>query len=151
MTKQQENGMAIITAAVIIALLFLSSCATKKTVTEYITIHDTLTTYRTDTIRDVKYLHHTDTVTNREVHTYTINDVGDTVKEIHHYHDTEKVIIVDSTDRYRAVVDSLQRIVDAKAEKTTVKVRQTVPWWEKGTFLAIVFFVCIAILKSRTK
>lgn len=142
--------MAIITVAVIIALLFLSSCANKKTVTEYITIHDTLTTYRTDTIRDVKYLHHTDTVTNREVHTYTINDLGDTVKEIHHYHDTEKVIIVDSTDRYRAVVDSLQRIVDAKSEKTTVKVKQSIPLWEKGVFLAIVFFVCIAVLKSKT-
>jgi hypothetical protein len=150
MTKQQENGMAIITVAVIIVLLFLSSCSTKKTVTEYITIHDTLTTYRTDTIRDVKYLHHTDTVTNKEVHTYTINGVGDTVKEIHHYHDTEKVIIVDSTDRYRAIVDSLQRIVDAKAEKTTVKVKQSIPLWEKGVFLAIVFFVCIAVLKSKT-
>lgn len=142
--------MAIITVAVIIVLLFLSSCANKKTVTEYITIHDTLTTYRTDTIRDVKYLHHTDTVTNKEVHTYTINDVGDTVKEIHHYHDTEKVIIVDSTDRYRAIVDSLQRIVDAKSEKTTVKVKQNIPFWEKGLFLAIVFFVCIAVLKSKT-
>lgn len=150
MTKQQENGMAIITAAVIIVLLFFSSCANKKTVTEYITIHDTLTTFRTDTIRDVKYLHHTDTVTNREVHTYTINDVGDTVKEIHHYHDTEKVIIVDSTDRYRAKVDSLQRIVDASHEKTTVKVKQNIPFWEKGLFLAIVFFVCIAVLKSKT-
>lgn len=149
MTKKQENGMAIIAIAVILLLLFLSSCSTSKTVTEYVTIHDTITTLRTDTLREVKYQHHTDTVTNTESHFYTLNNVGDTVREVHYFHNTEKVVYVDSTERYRAVVDSLRAIIDKKAEKT-VK-RTAVPLWQKATFLLAVFMLFILILKSRTK
>ena len=150
MTRKQETGIAVIAIAAILLLLFLSSCSTTKTVTEYVTIHDTLTTYRTDTIRDVKYLHHTDTVTNTESHFYTLNNVGDTVREVHYFHNTEKVVYVDSTERYRAVVDSLRAVIDQRAEKTKIK-RPAVPLWQKATFLLAVFLLCVLILKSRTK
>lgn len=150
MTKKQENGMAIIAIAAILLLLFLSSCSTSKTVTEYIYVHDTLTVSHSDTIRDVKYLHQTDTVTNTESHFYTLNNVGDTVREVHYFHNTEKVVYVDSTERYRAVVDSLRSVIDQRKQKTTVK-RTAVPLWKKATFLLAVFMLCILILKSRTK
>lgn len=149
-TKKQETGMAITVIAVILLLLFLCSCSTKKSVTEYIYVHDTLTTYRTDTIRDVKYLHHTDTVTNTESHFYTLNNVGDTVREVHYFHNTEKVFYVDSTERYRAVVDSLRAIIDKRTEKTKIK-RPAVPIWQKTIFLLAVFLLCVLILKSRNK
>ena len=84
------------------------------------------------------------------MHTYTLNNVGDTIKEIHHYINTEKVVVVDSTERYKAKVDSLQRLVDKKAEKVTVKEKPAIPMWEKLVFVGIVFLVCIAVLKSRS-
>lgn len=136
-TRQQETGMVVIVAVVILLLLWLTSCSTKKVVTEYVTVHDTLTVHKSDTIRDVVYKTHTDTVTNTEVHTYTLNNIGDTVKEIHHYHNTEKVIVVDSTDRYRATVDSLRAVLKSQESKKEVK-RTTRPrWWEYVIFVAL--------------
>ena len=152
LTNREETRMCITAITAILILLLLSllcGCKARKVVTEYVVSHDTVMTYRKDTIRDVKYLHHTDTVTNKEVHTYTINDVGDTLKEIHHYHDTEKVIIVDSTDRYRAVVDSLQRIVDSQKEKKVEVTKMKVPM--KWVAFILVTVLAIIVLVTRDK
>lgn len=141
-TRQQETGMAVIVAVVIILLLWLTSCSTKKVVTEYVAVHDTLIVHKSDTVRDVVYKTHTDTVTNKEVHTYTLNNVGDTVKEVHHYHNTEKVIVVDSTNRYRATVDSLRAILDARESVKEVKVSNRPRWWE---YIVLVVFCVLWI------
>lgn len=143
MTRQQETGMAIIGAAVMIIfviLLTMCSCATKKVVEERVYVHDTVTVHKSDTVVDVVYKTHTDTVTNTEVHTYTLNNVGDTVKEIHHYHNTEKVIVVDSTDRYRATVDSLRAVLKAQENKKEVKTTNRPRWWEYIVFVLFLSF-----------
>lgn len=135
-TRKQETGMALAVVIVILSLLFLCSCSTKKSVTEYIYVHDTLTTLKVDTIKDVRVSVQHDTIREHESHTYTINNVGDTVKEIHHYHESEKVIVIDSTERYQSKIDSLQRIVDSQKQKEVVKTKIQVPWkW-------IVFILC---------
>lgn len=151
MTRKQETGLAVIAIAAILLLLFLSSCSTKKTVTEYIYVHDTLTTLKVDTVKDVRVSVQIDTLWEHESHTYTINNVGDTVKEIHHYHESEKVIMIDSTERYQSKIDSLQRIVDSQKNKEVVKTKPLVPLWQKLQFLAFVFALCLIILKSRMK
>lgn len=152
MTRKQETGMAIVVITVVIILLFLTSCSTKKSVTEYIYVHDTLTTLKVDTIKDVRVSVRHDTIRERETHTYTVNDVGDTIREIHHYHESEMFIFIDSTDRYRAVVDSLQRIVDSQKQKEVVKKEPWYKRWQGELFLlAVVFVLCVFILKSRTK
>lgn len=153
MNDNRENGIAIIAfflwAAILAVLFGLCSCTSKKVVTEYVTVHDTLTVHKSDTIKDVVYKTHTDTVVEKEVHTYTLNNVGDTVKEIHHYHNTEKVIIVDSTDRYRSVVDSLRAVIDSQKSKETVKVKERIPAWQYGVFIGIIICGCVWVLKSR--
>ena len=149
MTKRQETGMAVIAVAVIILFLQLTSCTTKKTVMEYIYIHDTLTTLKVDTIKDVRVSVQHDTIRERESHTYTINNVGDTLKEIHHYHESEKVIVIDSTDRYQSKVDSLQRIVDSQKEKTVTKIQ--VPWKWACFVLVAVLAVIVLISMDRKK
>ena len=144
-TSEQETGMALIAVVIILLFLFLSSCSTKKTITEYVAVHDTLTVHKRDTIRDVVYKTHTDTVTNTEVHTYTLNNVGDTIKEIHHYHNTEKVIVVDSTDRYRATVDSLRAVLKAQESKKEVKTTNRPRWWEYVVFICFLAFWIVGV------
>lgn len=148
-TKQQETGMAVAVVVVILSLLFLCSCSAKKTVTEYIYVHDTLTSLKVDTIKDVRVSVQHDTIREHESHTYTINNVGDTVKEIHHYHESEKVIVIDSTERYQARIDSLQRIVDSQKEKEVVKTKIQVPWKWVAYILCGLLAVFVLVTRDR--
>lgn len=115
---------------VILLCFVLMGCKTKS-VTEYVAVHDTLRVHKTDTVRDIRVVTKTDTVMQREIHTYTLDNRGDTVREIHFIHDVERTIVVDSTNRYRAKVDSLQAIVDKLADKEIV--RQPTFWerWQR--------------------
>ena len=140
MNGRKLSDMAWMTAFVLFIIfgcLLMCSCITPKTVTEYVTVHDTLYTYKSDTIKDVKIVTKIDTVHQVEVHTYTINNVGDTVKEIHHYHDIEKTIVVDSTERYRATIDSLRKALINLANKEVVKQKPSRMWWKLPLTLAV--------------
>ena len=136
MERRKETGFAVIFGmllVLIIALTALFGCTTKQKVqTEYVTVHDTIRTHKTDTLREVSYQVRVDTVKQVESHYITLNNVGDTIKEIHHYHDSEKVIVVDSTDRYKATVDSLRSalISEQSKYKEVVKTKSVVKWWE---------------------
>jgi hypothetical protein len=144
MNRRKETGLVMLLGIALmfaIAMMALCSCTTKqKVVTEYVTVHDTIRTHKTDTLREVSYQVRVDTVRQTETHTITLNNVGDTIKEIHHYHDSEKVIVVDSTDRYKAVVDSLRAALVSEQQKTkeVVKTRSVVRWWEWLLIVAIV-------------
>ena len=136
MEKERETGLVVILGMVImliIALTALFSCTTKqKTITEYVTVHDTIQTHHTDTLKEVSYQVRVDTIKQTETHTITLNNVGDTVKEVHFYHDREKVIVVDSTDRYKAKVDSLRSalINEQQKYKEVVKTKRVIRWCE---------------------
>ena len=133
MTRRQESGMAIITVAVLITIILLSlcSCSTKQHVVETVYVHDTVFSHHTDTVVDVKIVHHTDTVRGHESHTYTINNVGDTVKEFHYFYEKETTKTVDSTYRYKAERDSLRHALheEQSKEKTVVKEKKVMTWW----------------------
>ena len=157
MNGHQESRIAVIAAVTIVAVIILSllvGCKT-KTVVETVTIHhtDTVTAYRTDTVRDVRVTTKTDTVKQIETHTYTLNNVGDTVREIHHYHDLWHTMVVDSTDRYKAIVDSLrQALKESKdKEKVVTKTKYVIRWWEYVVLLAIVGGCIFFILKRGGK
>lgn len=145
MKGKQLTGFVVITGIflmLVIAVCALCSCNTKKKViTEYVTVHDTIHTHKTDTLREVSYQVRVDTVRQTETHTITLNNVGDTIREIHHYHDSEKVIVVDSTNLYKATIDSLRAalVVEANKVKEITKTKHIVKWWE---WILIVGIVC---------
>ena len=89
MDKKKETGMAVIATVImliIIAVGMLCSCTTKEIVTkETVTVHDTLWSHSTDTVRDVKVYTIHDTLRYAETHTITLNNQGDTIREIHHF------------------------------------------------------------------
>lgn len=150
MNEKRMTGMAWLAALwLILAMIFLAmcSCGSKKVITETIYEHDTVTVHHSDTIKEVVYKSKVDTVTNTEVHTYTLNNVGDTVKEIHHYHNKEKVIVVDSTDRYKSIVDSLQAIVNHQHDKQEKVTKTKRPWTDYIIVAAVLAFALFLIKK----
>ena len=145
-TRQQETGMAVIVAVVILLLLWLTSCSTKKVVTEYVAVHDTLIVHKSDTIRDVVYKTHTDTI--RETITREIvirqdsTNKSDTIR-INTFNDRYRYVYVgDSSRAYRSVVDTLKAVIDKSKEKETIK--KTKP----RTWEFIVFGVFIVVVVS---
>lgn len=150
MNEKRMTGMAWLAALwLVLAMIFLAmcSCTTKEFITETIYEHDTVTVHKSDTVKEVVYKSRVDTVTNTEVHTYTLNNVGDTVKEIHHYHNKEKVIVVDSTDRYKSIVDSLQAIVNKQHEKQEKVTKTKRPWTDYLIVAAALVFAWFLIRK----
>lgn len=142
-TSHTLTILMVLAVCVAVILLLLCSCKTTREV-ERVYTHDTLIVHHTDTVREVKVTHHTDTVKQIEKHTYTINNVGDTIREIHHYHDVQHTIVVDSTERYEAKVDSLQRLLDREREKEKT-VEKKEPWKYR---LALYAALCALALLS---
>lgn len=160
-TPRQETGMALIAATtmiILIIILALCSCSTTKNVVEQITVHDTVFSHHTDTVKDVKVLHLTDTVKLQEVHTYTVNAAGDTVRENHCLIEHNKMVIIDSTFRYQSERDSLrQALYEAQnKDKVIVKEKKVMAWWGwiiVGCSLIpiIIFFVNRLIIRTLTQ
>lgn len=155
MDRRRETGMVVLLGMILlffIALVALCSCSTKqKVVTEYIAVHDTIQTHHTDTIRDVRVVTLTDTVRYVEKHDVTVNNVGDTIKEIHHYYDHQTIVIVDSTNYYKAECDSLKAALDKSQskEKVIVKTEYVIRWWEWVIFLSFLAAAILYVKKSK--
>lgn len=155
MEGRKLTGFAVIAAIFLIVFIVVSmlcSCNTKqKTITEYVTVHDTIRTHKTDTLREVSYQVRVDTVKQVESHYITLNNVGDTIKEIHHYHDSEKVIVVDSTDRYKATVDSLRAALEREHNrvKEATRTKRIIPWYTWMAIAIIVGVLGIAAFKAH--
>ena len=132
--------------AALAALILMASCKTSKVISENVYEHDTVDVHHSDTVREVVHKVEKDSVIEKEVHTYTLNDVGDTVKEIHHYHTFEKVIVVDSTDRYKSIVDSLQSIINHQRNKQQKIVKKQRSW---SDYIILLGLVGIALLLVR--
>ncbi len=149
MNSRRETGMAWLMAigiAALAALMLMASCKTSKVITENVYEHDTVEVHHSDSVREVTHKVEKDSVIEKEVHTYTLNDVGDTVKEIHHYHTFEKVIVVDSTDRYKSIVDSLQSIINHQLNKQQKIVKKQRSW---SDYIILLGLVGIALLLVR--
>ena len=136
---------------VFIAVCILCSCNTKqKVVTEYVAVHDTIHSHHTDTLHDVRVVTLNDTVRIVEWHELTVNNEGDTIKEVHHYYDKQTTILVDSTNRYKARMDSLEKAltVEKNKEKT---IRYSIPRWLIATLVIIFIGLYIYILTRYRK
>lgn len=152
MTRQQETGMAVIGVAVmlLIVLLTMCSCATRKVVEERVYVHDTVTVHKSDTVVDVRVVQQHDTITNTEVHTFTVNNVGDTIKEVHHFHFSEKTVVLDSTYRYKAKIDSLQAIIDGRQEQV-VEVKKSSGQSTLQMIVAALIIIVVTVALLRRK
>ena len=118
-TSHTLTILMVLAVCLAVILSLLASCRTVHEV-EHVYTHDTLYVHHSDTVREVKLLAVHDTTRQVEQHYITINQAGDTIREVHHYHDVQHTIVVDSTERYEAKVDSLQRLLDRERNKEKV-------------------------------
>lgn len=143
MNRRQSTGMALLMALALMLVLtvMLCSCATKKTVTETVYVHDTLRTHTTDTVKSERVVHTTDTlkIETQKVVTLIEREPGriDTLRIDNSSDVYRSTAVVDSTARLRVAVDSLLKALDRQHDKTTVK--KTSPPWK---FIA----VCLGLL-----
>lgn len=161
-TKRQETVMAVIVVLIILAFLFLTSCSTKKTITEYVTVHDTLIVHHSDTLKIIKETKDTiidrnfitlhDTLHYEKERVIVVNEQGDTISErewerlwqkIHELesarHDESHN---DSSSYLKAQNDSLRAVLKAQESVKETK-RTTIPRaWEYGllALFCLVFF-----------
>ena len=143
-TSHTLTILMVLAVCLAVILSLLASCRTVHEV-EHVYTHDTLYVHQSDTVREVKLLAVHDTTRQVEQHLITLNQAGDTIKEIHHYHDSERIIIVDSTDRYKAKNDSLQRLLDREREKEKV-VEKKPTFLERLKNTAIDSMIVLAVL-----
>lgn len=155
MNPNGEKRIAWISAVVMVVIIILSAlcgCRTQKVVETMVEhVHDTVQVHHSDTVREVKVSHHTDTVKQIETHTFTLNNAGDTIKEIHHYHDLWHTTVIDSTYRYKARMDSLERALEVEKakNKTITKYKPVIRWWEYVFLLSIVGIAIFFVLKKK--
>lgn len=142
-TSHTLTILMVLAVCVAVILMLLASCRTVHEV-EHVYTHDTLIVHHTDTFVHTKTLHVHDTTRQVEQHYITLNQAGDTTKEVHYYHDTERTIVLDSTDRYKAKTDSLQRLLNHERQKQITK---RPSWWEQWKYrLAFYTALCALII-----
>ncbi len=135
-----------------IIILIISSCTTTRDVVETITVHDTVTAIRTDTVENVKVLEIHDTTKVKEYHTFTINNNGDTIRENHHLIEIQKTIVVDSTHYYQSERDSLRQALIEEQQKTKVITKEKVPIkWMLITCAAVIITFLLIIRELKKK
>lgn len=109
-----------------IALSFVG-CKTIRQ-TEYVAIHDTLHVHHSDTVREYKIKTVHDTIRESSNHILTLNEKGDTIREYHYYHEKEKIVEKDSTDKYKSSIDSLKSVLNKIHEKEKVTEKKPSFW-----------------------
>lgn len=128
-TGQTLTVLMVLAVAVAVILGLLCGCRTVTEV-ERVAVHDTVWSRSVDTVRVVQARTERDTVWLTTERVVTLKADGDTLKIIERV-DRERVrLVVDSTDRYRRVADSLYaaltRLEDR--QKTVVKKES---WWSR--------------------
>ena len=156
-TMEEDNGYSMtnkenkitLTAMLIlmalIALCILSSCKTKKVVTETLFVHDTLIVSHTDTLIKEKWNTRHDTLQLLTEKIITIKD-NDTVKVVVNNDRYKYVYVGDSTLTTKSVVDSLIKVLDQNHNKET-KVTKKRPPWDILIFAVAMLAACIIVLR----
>ena len=134
MNSSRESGIAIIIFLIIATAIMVGlmcSCKTKETVTEIVTVHDTLREVKTDTVRDVRVVTQKDSTHHETERIVTIKENGDTLRIENNTTIIREIQRTDSLDRYRHVCDSLKAALSkaSEKEKIVVKKQPYVPAW----------------------
>ncbi len=168
----KTRTLVIIISALMIYLLIgvLTGCRT-KTVTEYVSVHDTLRTHSVDTVTKTttifrassdstdryQFRDRTEKVLKIRDRTVTLNDRGDTTRvdtrtaTLHFLHESDSSGIykarVDSltllVDTYKSRCDSLQSVIDRQHEKVIVR---KVSWWSVWKWKIAAFSLLCALV-----
>jgi len=147
MDERRSDGIAVIAAIIIMALMGLTllvSCKTKEIVrVENITVHDTVRVHKTDTVRDLRVVTLRDTTSRETERIVTLKEGGDTLRIVTNNTVLRYIYRSDSTDRYRHVIDSLRSVIRQNASKEIVKEKRGRTWTDTISAM-VVLLACVA-------
>ena len=156
MNEEREQGILMITvlvwAVVITALFALCSCTTKKVVTEYVAIHDTLHISHTDTVSVERWSIKHDTIRIESERVVTLLQAdksapAETIRvETNNWHYQHEVV-KDSASKVVARVDSILKALDRQRETSITKTKPPISAWQEAIFLLIVGGVVVGVWK----
>lgn len=156
MLNEREETKMCVTAFIVMMLLVLLSllcgCKARRVVTEYIVTHDTLVVGHTDTLRIVSHTSKTDTVRESTIQYITIRQDSDKVDTIRvetvkdHYH---TYFVHDSIDTYKAVADSLRRVLDSSKDKVEEVTKLQIPWKFACGILIAILAVFVVVIRDK--
>lgn len=118
---------------------------------EIVEIHDTLTVHHSDTVREYKSKTLYDTINIYTEKIITLSTNGDTIKEIHNYFERERIIEKDSSDVYKALLDSIKQSLNQNHEKEKVIEKKPSFWqqWKwKLVAAASIILTLLVLLKT---
>lgn len=127
----------------ILSASILSGCKTIKQ-SERIEIHDTLTIHHSDTVKEYKMKTVYDTVHHYHHEVITLNEGGDTVRQIINNTFRERIIERDSSNIYKSKIDSLARVINELQQEK--KLAEKKDWYKEWKWRLIAFAAIIAAL-----
>lgn len=155
MDEERETGMGCMTLmvlAIVIALLAMCSCGSRKTITEYVAVHDTLIATHSDTVAVDKWHVRHDTLRIETERVVTLLQPSDkslpaeTVRvESNNYH-WQHTADLNTETRFVSKVDSILRALDSRHDKQTVKTKIPTVYWLYGVFLLVCGIGCVWML-----
>lgn len=157
MNEERETGIGCMTAFVliiVISLFAMCSCGSRKTITEYVSVHDTLIVTHSDTVSVDRWhiRHDTLRIETERIVTLLQPDKSvpaETVRIETNNRVTEKEVTNDSTSLMIAKMDSIKRALDAFHDRETEKTKNSIPWWGWLAIGGSAAFGCLGLLKSR--
>lgn len=133
---------------VLVSFLFsflITGCGTTHE-SELLEIHDTITAAHVDTVR--QYIKQTvyDTIHQHTERIVTVNERGDTVKEVNNNYYKERIIERDSSSYYRHMIDSLMKSLMQNHDKEAVTEKKPSFWerWKDG-IIFLIFMGCFTV------
>ena len=169
MRNEQKVCMALMIMMVLLCVI--CSCSTKNTVTETIYTHDTLTVWKTDTVREVKVksdtvvdcktIHLYDTIFRDRGQVIVLSEQGDTLKQkawdnlwqrIHELeHSQHNESHVDSTSYYKAENERLRQVLAKEQSKEKVAKVVKKPRLIEMAVLMLVCLACVMYVLRKKK
>lgn len=160
MNEERETGIGCMTALVlviVISLLAMCSCGSRKVVTEYMAVHDTLIVTHADTVAVDKWHVRHDTLRIETEKVVTLLQPSDkslpaeTVRVENSTFHWQHIADVNIETRFVSKVDSILRAMDARHDKEKVKTKIPTEYWLYGGFLLVCGIACIWLLVNTKK
>ena len=146
--RQMSKKLGCLPILLLCVVLSFVGCKTIKE-SEIIEVHDTITTYKVDTLREYKQKTLHDTVNIYTEKILTLNEDGEVVKEVNNHYYHEKVVEKDSTDIYKSLLDSIKQSLNTNHEKE--KVIEKKDWWAEWKWKLIAFALFVAVILLAIK
>ena len=153
-TKRQLVTCGVMTMAIVFVMMFvLTSCVTRKTLTEQVAVRDTLRESHCDTVRLATHHSRTDTLRESKVQVITLrldSARTDTMRVETILEKWHTVYVTDTVNTFRHLADSLQSVIEKQSvKKESVMHPHKFRIWCIVTLLVLTVAITLLVIGQR--